>query len=633
MSARWIFDPAPPSGKRTGGSAAEYGFEGKIDALVRESVQNSMDARKSPSEPTRMVFRLVELTGSYYEGFLDGMSWPTIEDNLGAVPDQRGGAPIKQAIQEMEDGASIRCLVIEDYGTKGLEGREQRINDEDKNSYCALVRDELYSDKDDEGAGGSFGLGKSLLWAYSGVKTVLFASVPAAPPEGKSGMRFIGRTSLPYHETDSDQKCSGDGWFGIEREPDTHMRHAESVWADEAMTLAESCCCIRPVSETGLSAVIVGFTEPGQDDRPLEEIFESIEQASLGSFWPSIARDQLSITVRYERDLEVLKESEVDPARNEAYLPAVELLSDFENGDLEEKDKIEIGQSAVRWIDIELPRKTSEPGHDECKGRVAVLVALLEDDDVYENVRDRVFRFRKPGMIIRSGGGRKLSIAARPYVAAVLAGEASGESEEFSRVEHFLRAAEPPAHDEWRHDTRAIKQNYASRGAKKKIDRFDNAVMSTIRDLISVPAEKGGQLPQQLLKHLRFGNNSGGRSAQKFMTQTRDEAWPEDGTWKFKAHCRRVSESENPWNVTVQFKYAVDGGAGDDSNAIDSLTCDEAESVEIKNGVAHVRVSPDISKIKVVGTVSKEKLPLAGLRSAVKLRINGENANPESDNA
>jgi len=633
MSARWIFDPAPPSGKRTGGSAAEYGFQGKIDTLVRESVQNSMDARKSASEPTRMVFRLVELTGSHYERFLEGMSWPTIEDNLGAVPDKRGGAPIKQTIQKMESLFSIRCLIIEDYGTKGLEGREQRINDEDKNSYCALVRDELYSDKDDEGAGGSFGLGKSLLWAYSGVKTVLFASVPATPPEGQSGMRFIGRTSLPYHETDSDQKCSGDGWFGIEREPDTHMRHAESVWADEAMTLAESCCCIRPVSETGLSAVIVGFTEPGQDDRQPEEILESIEQASLGSFWPSIARDHLSITVRYEKDGEVLKESEIDPASNEAYLPAVELLSDFENGDLKEKDKIEIGQSALRWIDIEVPRKTSEPGHDECKGRVAVLVRLLEDDDVYEDVRDRVFRFRKPGMIIRSGGGRKLSIAARPYVAAVLAGEASGESEEFSRVEHFLRAAEPPAHDEWRHDTRAIKQNYASHGAKRKIDRFDNAVMSTIRDLISVPAEKGGQLPKNLLKHLRFGNNSGGPETQKFMTVTGADARVIDDTWKFKARCRRVSESENPWDVTVQLKYAADGGAGDDVNAIDSLTCDEAESVEIKNGVGRVRVSPDISKIKVVGTVSKEKLPLVGLRSAVKLRIVGEDANPESDNA
>jgi|GEM_PF-5783882 len=35
MKAEWIFDPTPPSGLRRGGNAAEYGFEEKIDTLVR----------------------------------------------------------------------------------------------------------------------------------------------------------------------------------------------------------------------------------------------------------------------------------------------------------------------------------------------------------------------------------------------------------------------------------------------------------------------------------------------------------------------------------------------------------------------------------------------------------------------
>ena len=217
MSVRWIFDPAPPSGKRTGGNAAEYSFEGRIDTLVREVVQNSLDAGRAGDEPVIVTFRLIELTGKHLDRFLSGLDWSSVEDNLRAIPEGRGGRGIRRAIEQMTTDGRLRILVIEDHGTCGLEGEEQRRNDEERNSFCALVRDDLYSDKPGTDSGGSFGLGKSVLWAYSGLKTALFASIPLNPPDGRSGIRVIGRTSLPYHETESDGACTGDGWLGIAR--------------------------------------------------------------------------------------------------------------------------------------------------------------------------------------------------------------------------------------------------------------------------------------------------------------------------------------------------------------------------------------------------------------------------------
>ena len=47
----WVFDPAPPSLSRSGGRASEYSFEGRIDTLVREVVQDQpVDSRRGETK-------------------------------------------------------------------------------------------------------------------------------------------------------------------------------------------------------------------------------------------------------------------------------------------------------------------------------------------------------------------------------------------------------------------------------------------------------------------------------------------------------------------------------------------------------------------------------------------------------
>jgi len=80
-------------------------------------------------------------------------------------------------------------------------------------------------------------------------------------------------------------------------------------------------------------------------------------------------------------------------------------------------------------------------------------------------------------MVVRAHSGKNLSISARPYVAVVLGGLAGIGNEENTKIEQFLRSAEPPAHDMWTHDTRAVKDNYKCHGIKKKFKDFDTEVV------------------------------------------------------------------------------------------------------------------------------------------------------------
>ena len=626
MTIRWVFDAARSSGKRSGGNAAEYSFEGRIDTLVREVVQNSLDARLEDGEPVTVRFRLVDLSGGDLEEFRDGAGWSSLEDNLRAVPEQRpAGRAIHNALDAMDESDQLRLLVVEDYATRGLEGNEYRGRKrEERNSFCALVKDELYSDKAGDDAGGSFGLGKSVLWAYSSLKTVLFASIPVSHPKGKRGLRFIGRTALPYHETDEDGACDGDGWLGVGRDLDDLDRRAESVWGREATRTARKCLCHRTPGASGLSAVVVGFAEPGEPDRSSEAVAEAIVAAALESFWPSIVGKRLRIEVQREQNGEVLEEREVDPADHEGYKPAVELLQHFEAGKLKERERLEIGESAIRWVEIEVPERRADPSHPSFIGQIPVLVRLLEDDSAYDPISDRVFRYRKPGMVVRTGGGRNLSIAARPYVAIVPAGLACGDGLENERVERFLRSTEPPEHDCWTHNTRIVKQDYKAWGAKQMLDAFDAAVLSAIRKLVSLPEEKGGALPKHLLRHLRFGESGGGGSP-RYLSVTRRKAWTEGGRWRFQVRCRRVRPDDQPWHVSVHLKYAVDGGNGEDVHAITQVAAEGASQSVTRGGVGILEFPADVKSARIEGLTDASELPAIGTRSAVQLRIDGAN--------
>lgn len=622
MSVQWVFDPAPPSGARKGGNAAEYGFEGRIDVLVRETVQNSMDAGDPWGQPVDVRFRILELTGDHMASFLEAVGWEALEDNLRAVPERRGGSPIHRAIAEMYAKDRLLLLAIEDRGTDGLTGNEIRVADDEINRFSALVRDELYSDKDASDAGGSYGLGKILLWAYSAFKTVLFSSVPRTCPDGRAGLRFIGRTSLPYHETDVDGRCAGAGWLGVPRD-DGDGRHAVSVWSREAVDIAERCVAGRAGDDFGLTTVIVGFEEPGQETRAVGEIVDSIREAALESFWPALARGHVRIAIAHERDGETVHETAVDPLESPGYAELASLLGDYDAGRLLQKERLDAeGDAALQHVLLEVPKRLSRPGHEAFTGRTVLLVKLIAEDRRLEAVRDTVSRFRRPGMIVRQSGGRALSISARPYVAVLLCGRASGDGEEEQRIEQFLRAAEPPEHDRWQADTRAVKDSYQTWGVAAKLGRFEKAVLDAVRRLVSLPERKGGELPRELLRHLRFGDTGGGGSP-RFVTSS-IEARTSGNRWIFAIRCRRTRPDDSPWHVVVRLKYAVDGGAADDVHAITAISSEAATRAEIRKGDGYLEFPGSVKTAAIRGETSPDSLPAVGTRAAVQIRVDGQ---------
>ena len=455
----WVFDVLLPSMARRGGDPASHAFRQNMATFVREVVQNSND---QAIEFPEVHFRFVELEGPSLDEFQRAISWQTLEPHLRAAGTSKGGRHVRQFLEELAKRRRLVVLNIEDRNTVGLTGDELTGD----SHFRALCKDTLYSHKRSEGAGGSYGLGKSVLWAFSGLSTVLFNSNLSEDPKGKHSPRLIGRTELPSHgigEKDADW-FGGAGWFGERVDLATGAR-AESVWHDAAKDLAQRLHLPRNPA-TGTSLLIVGFRDPTADsDASVEELAADTRKATARHFWPAITMPRYPLVVWV-----ATAEGGTNIGRKALdALPSIRpFVECYAQRDSERETLDEPGDVVVREIPLELPGRRD--GGAAVRGHVRLCVRLA-DEKGPGDLMGRVAWFRKPGMVVRYWDRRSLALGVRPFHAVLACGEARDPESPTVHdrdIERFLRAAEPPGHDDW--DTTAAlkseyKRGYAGRSA------------------------------------------------------------------------------------------------------------------------------------------------------------------------
>lgn len=262
----WEFPARPPRGHHSNPREGNL-FKGEdgdfIDALVRESLQNIIDAR-SGTGPALARFRIVRRSKEVMASVFGDAAehW------------NASGVPMSRLLEE--DGV---LLVIEDYNTTGLTG-DVTSNEADQGGFPAMVRWSGNSNKSGKGSG-RFGLGKISLMASSRARSFfLFTN-----REGDSQPHFIGKAMLEAHEA-----------RGLKREPWGFFYGAlhngvgpELPFSGKsALCLAEMLGCER-TNETGTSVIIpwpqMGVTE------------ESLLRTTLTHFFHQIARGKVVVEI------------------------------------------------------------------------------------------------------------------------------------------------------------------------------------------------------------------------------------------------------------------------------------------------------------------------------------------------
>jgi len=273
--AAWQFRTLNPN-ENSGSSISDDNFSieerTNVEILVRETLQNPLDARASVDDQVRVSYRIVEvdLAQSKVAKALFSKAW---------IQHAVSGQLLQKALPH-----KARFLLIEDFGTTGLEGayRDSSVDGSSENWNAFWFRE-------GEGAkharaNGGAGQGKITLYLASEVRTVL--ALTHRKSDGSELLFGCSRFLRNYRIEGKSERWAKEARWGSETDPD---KQAVPILDASLIQAAKSELKLRRASEPGTSFIV-----PLPQDNLTEE---GIRKAVLNEFFFAISRGRLEVTV------------------------------------------------------------------------------------------------------------------------------------------------------------------------------------------------------------------------------------------------------------------------------------------------------------------------------------------------
>lgn len=242
----------------------------RLDLLVRESVQNCLDAGDGTHDSVRVDFDICEFETSQVAGYFEKISRNLISRYPG-----------KQL-----------CIAIRDTNTVGLTG-PVRYTDIKNGKFGNLLKlvYEISKPQDQSGSGGSWGLGKTVYFRI-GMGLVLYYS--RIKKDGLFG-GFESRLSVALVEDETKENCllpqsgnlqRGIAWWGSSDPKNKAGKHTIPVTKEREIEKILSGFHIKPYSgsETGTTIIIPFINERELMDETVPSLIDA-ENEYKTPFW------------------------------------------------------------------------------------------------------------------------------------------------------------------------------------------------------------------------------------------------------------------------------------------------------------------------------------------------------------
>jgi hypothetical protein len=194
MAKKWAFPHGRDLTPRGANDPSINSFlDNVIDSLTREVIQNSLDAKiKENNNPVEITFDFDEISTRDIPGIdeIYDTALPLAEE-FWRKKENIGTLEYLKSFREVLGSDKIRVLKISDFNTYGL-------NDK---SYDALVLGNGYTEKIDDNAAGSKGIGKAAPFANSDLRLVFYNTVPT-----NSSPKHVGVLNFVSFNCDADDE-------------------------------------------------------------------------------------------------------------------------------------------------------------------------------------------------------------------------------------------------------------------------------------------------------------------------------------------------------------------------------------------------------------------------------------------
>ena len=242
-------------------------------ALVREAIQNSLDAVKDEDKPVIVTFKRSSVdTRNYPQLFLLSKHMKACKKFWDSDDANKRFDPMLEYIEAVKISNRIHYLEISDENTTGMEYRKGSTS----SPFYAFVKSIGNSVKQNSAKGGSHGFGKAAYFNASRIRTVLISSLTDAGQHV-----FEGVAGLCTHEID-----------GVKREHYGFYTDASFGNSEEPITKEENIPMRFVREEIGTSAFILGVDS---SDRGTERMKKRILESVITNFWAAIIDRKLEI--------------------------------------------------------------------------------------------------------------------------------------------------------------------------------------------------------------------------------------------------------------------------------------------------------------------------------------------------
>jgi hypothetical protein len=430
------------------------------EALVREAIQNSFDARDDDGAPAKVRFGLVEL---------DGDEAASLAGHFQSLRPHLDECGIDTGVLDDE---MARVLIVEDFNTCGLTGS---IEGDDGKNFHSFWRRHGISGKSGR-AGGRWGLGKLVYSSASDVRAFFGVTIRT----GETAPLLMGQAVLKNHKIGGVKHPPHGFWFKERGPDDIQMPIRDAALISQ---FAELTGCQRG-SESGLS-IVVPYAKLEIDEAALLHaavkhyyfpILSGALVVEVGNTTVSAGNivevadslGDLNLPIAFASAVQSQRTEEPLATAQNAAKPEGLLESDFAADDLV---RLRAEFLAGSMIQVEVPVRLSHrvDGLVESHFRLFLQRPELQNDSCALFIR---------GSLAVSGEGRK-NFANVPAYGAFVADE--------PYIEAFLGDAENPAHTSWDARTEKLTANWAN--AQNAL-RGIRAALKSLYQLVAEEAEQ-----------------------------------------------------------------------------------------------------------------------------------------------
>ena len=430
-NCKWHFDESGQALTGPNDSIHETFKANPYYSIVRESIQNSLDAVFEESEPVKIVFSFDKIKKDDYPNLFDLKTHITA-----CLQTHRNDKQAEKLFNPMasyiDKNSQIEILKISDYNTKGMDYDSSDYN----SGFTSFVRAEGKSSKNDKGSGGSFGFGKGAYYVLSKIKTLI---VSTRTDSGK--VFFEGKTRLATHRIGS-KIYTRDGFYNKD--------YCNPVFKESDIP------DYFKRTKSGTDVYVVGLIK--LDDRKSQMI-----KSVLNNFWLAVQSDKLIVQV----DDVLIDNSTLENLIDEYF------LDEFESGtatDIESWNPKPYFK-AFKYAGVSEQYKLFQ-GTLDTLGDVMLYVYLEK------GLPNRTSYFRKPRMVVFKKTSRKV----QGYAAVFLCVNKKGNE--------ILKEMENPAHNEWKKGNYLNENSEPHLNAKKAEREISDFINSKLDDLSKTKSSK-----------------------------------------------------------------------------------------------------------------------------------------------